>query len=144
MPLVHGTIKPSFTALSGLRLKQVEDRDPDEGGSTLVQCFLCKGMCLMAATIFSTSEVRSKISTILARLQKTKKPVFIARRGKAEAVLLSIERYNAMIDLLEDREDELDMALGQRIREERQAYAAGEGRDLENLLAGLDSSHASG
>jgi len=83
----------------------------------------------MAATIFSTSEVRSKIATILARLQKTKKPVFIARRGKAEAVLLSIERYNAMIDLLEDREDELDMALGQRIREERQAYAAGEGRD---------------
>jgi len=98
----------------------------------------------MAATIFSTSEVRSKIAAILARLQTTKKPVFIARRGKAEAVLLSIERYNAMIDLLEDREDELDMVLGQRIREERQAYASGEGRDLENLITELDSSHVSG
>ena len=62
----------------------------------------------MSATVLSTSEVRSKITAVLNRLQKTKKPVFITRRGKTEAVLLPIERYNAMIDLLKDREDELD------------------------------------
>ena len=84
----------------------------------------------MSANVFSTSEVRSKITAILTRLQKTKKPVFITRRGKTEAVLLPIDRYNAMLDLLEVREDELDTNLGRRTQEERQAYSAGEGRDV--------------
>ena len=86
-------------------------------------------------TLLSTSEIRSKIAAVLTRLQKTKKPVVITRRGKAEAVLIPIERYNAMLDLLEDREDELDKSLGRRLREERQAYAAGEGRDIKDLMA---------
>ena len=90
-------------------------------------------------TLLSTSEIRSKIAAVLTRLQKTKKPVVITRRGKAEAVLIPIERYNAMLDLLEDREDELDTSLGQRIHEERLAYVAGEGRDLNDLLSKLDS-----
>ena len=84
----------------------------------------------MSATVLSASEVRSKITAVLTRLQKTKKPVFITRRGKPEAVLLPIERYNAMIDLLKDREDELDTGQERRTREERQSYAAGEGRDI--------------
>lgn len=40
-----------------------------------------------------------------------------------------------MLDLLEDREDELDVGLGRRIREERQAYTAGEGRDLADVIS---------
>jgi len=84
----------------------------------------------MSATVFSTSEVRSRLTAILTRLQKTKRPVFITRRGKTEAVLLPMDRYNAMLDLLEDREDELDKNLRRIIQEERQAYAAGEGRDI--------------
>ncbi|HKZ84203.1 MAG TPA: type II toxin-antitoxin system Phd/YefM family antitoxin [Anaerolineae bacterium] len=84
----------------------------------------------MSATVLSTSEVRAKIAAILTRLQKTKKPVFITRRGKTEAVLLPMERYNAMIGLLEEREDEVDTNLGRGIQEERQDYMAGEGRDI--------------
>ncbi|HJW83353.1 MAG TPA: type II toxin-antitoxin system Phd/YefM family antitoxin [Anaerolineae bacterium] len=92
----------------------------------------------------STSEVRNKIATVLTRLRRTKRPVVITRRGKAEAVLLSIERYNAMLDLLEDREDEIDTKLGRRLQEDRSDYLAGEGRDLSELIAELDLPHVSG
>jgi hypothetical protein len=40
-----------------------------------------------------------------------------------------------MVDLLEDRADESDVRLGHRLREEREAYARGEGRDLDAFLA---------
>lgn len=65
--------------------------------------------------------------------------IFISRQGKAEAVLLSMDRYNAMMDLLEDREDELDTTLGQRVQEEREAYLRGEGRGFEAFVAGPGS-----
>ena len=94
--------------------------------------------------LLSTSEVRSKIATILTRLHRTRQPVVITRRGKAEAVLLSIERYNAMLDLLEDREDEIDTKLGRRLQEDRSDYLAGEGRDLSELIAELDLPHVPG
>jgi len=97
----------------------------------------------MALTQLSSSEVRARIASVLTRLRKTKRPVYITRHGKAEAVLLSIERYNALMDLLEDREDELDVALGRRLQEERQAYASGAGRDFEDFAAGLESAHVS-
>jgi len=99
--------------------------------------FCTKEVIPMAITILSTSEVRDKIASVLKRLSETGEPVFITRYSKTEAVLLPVDRYNAMMDLLEDREDELDTALGRRIREERQAYARGEGRDFEAFVQEL-------
>ena len=90
----------------------------------------------MAATILPTNEVRNKIGSLLNRLRETEEPIFISRHGQAEAVLLSVDRYNAMMDLLEDREDELDTTLGQRLQEEREAYIRGEGRDFEAFVIG--------
>jgi len=90
----------------------------------------------MTVTILPTNEVRNKIGSLLNRLRETEEPIFISRHGQAEAVLLSVDRYNAMMDLLEDREDELDTALGQRVREEREAYIRGEGRDFEAFVIG--------
>jgi prevent-host-death family protein len=95
-------------------------------------------VCLMNVPVLPTHEVRSKIGEILNRLQQTGEPIFVSRHGKAEAVLLSMDRYSAMIDLLEDREDEQDVMLGQRIQEEREAYSRGEGRDLEVFVTGLE------
>ena len=92
----------------------------------------------MAVIILPTSEVRDKIASVLKRLSETGEPIFITRYSKAEAVLLSIDRYNAMMDLLEDREDELDTALGRRLLEERQAYARAEGRDFEAFVDELE------
>jgi prevent-host-death family protein len=90
----------------------------------------------MAVTILPTNEVRNRIGSLLNRLRETGEPIFISRHGRAKAVLLSVDRYNAMMDLLEDREDELDTALGQRVREEREAYVSGEGRDFEAFVIG--------
>ncbi len=92
----------------------------------------------MTVTI-PTAQVRSKLGSILNELKKTGEPILISRHGKAEAVLIPMSRYDAMMDLLEDREDELDVALGQRIQEERKAYARGEGQDFEALVVGLES-----
>jgi len=92
----------------------------------------------MSMTTLPSSQMRSKIAAVLNKLRKNRKPVFITRYGQPEAVLLSMERYKAMLDLLEDREDELDTMLGKRIHEERQAYKAGEGRDFNSLVAKLD------
>ncbi len=95
----------------------------------------------MTTTVLPTSEVQTKIGAILNKLNETKEPVFISRYGQAEAVLLSLERYNAIMSLLEDREDELDTALGQRIQEEREAFARGEGRNFEAFIAELEPSY---
>ena len=92
----------------------------------------------MAVTILPTTEVRDKIASVLKRLSETGEPVFITRYSKAEAVLLPIDRYNAMMDLLEDREDEMDSALGRRLLEEREAHTRGEGRDFEAFVAELE------
>ena len=50
-----------------------------------------------------------------------------------------IDQYESMIDLLEDREDEFDAQLGRRIREERESYARGEGRDFQAVLPEVDT-----
>ena len=92
----------------------------------------------MAITILPTTEVRDKIASVLNKLSETGEPVFITRYSKAEAVLLPIDRYNAMMDLLEDQEDELDSALGRRLLEEREAYARGEGQDFEAFVTELE------
>ena len=92
----------------------------------------------MSMTTLPSSQMRTKIAAVLNKLRKNRKPVFITRYGQPEAVLLSMERYKAMLDLLEDREDELDTMLGKRIHEERQAYESGKGRDFNSLVAALD------
>jgi len=91
----------------------------------------------MTVTILPTNEVRDRIGSLLNRLRETGEPILISRHGQAEAVLLSMDRYNAMMGLLEDREDELDTTLGQRVQEEREAYLRGEGRDFEAFVVEL-------
>jgi hypothetical protein len=44
-----------------------------------------------------------------------------------------------MMGLLEDREGELDTALGRGIQEEREAYARDDGRDFEAFVSELES-----
>ena len=51
---------------------------------------------------------------------------------------MSVDRYSAIMNLLEDREDESDAELGHRVREERAAFAPGQGRDFEAFVAELE------
>ena len=92
----------------------------------------------MSVTIIPTSEVRNRIAWVINRARSTGEPVFITRYSRPEAVLLSYERYQAMMDLLEDREDETDSELGRRVAEGRAAYERGESRDLDELTNELE------
>ena len=56
-------------------------------------------------------------------------------QGVKREVLISYEMFLAIMDLLEDREDELEKMLGKRITEERQAYTRGEGKSFEAFIA---------
>ncbi|NCO65494.1 MAG: prevent-host-death family protein [Candidatus Aquicultor secundus] len=67
----------------------------------------------MAINILSASEVREQLSRILKSLSEKKEPVFITQYGKAKAVLMDIDRYNALMQLLEDLEDIRDFRLAE-------------------------------
>ncbi len=88
----------------------------------------------MTVQVLSTSSVQKNITSVIERLRETGEPVFITRHSEAEAVLLPIATYRAMLSLLEDREDEMDTALGARIAEARADYASGAGKDFGDFL----------
>ncbi len=78
------------------------------------------------------------IGSVLQRLRETGEPVFVTWFDEIQAVILPVERYYAMMDLLEDLEDEHDEELARRVSEAREAYTCGEGHSLEEFLADLE------
>jgi PHD/YefM family antitoxin component YafN of YafNO toxin-antitoxin module len=81
----------------------------------------------MGVKILPSSTVRDKISSILKEFSEDDTPCFVTQYGKARAVLVDIHRYNAMMSLLEDIEDENDSMLAKRVEEARAEYSAGKG-----------------
>lgn len=78
------------------------------------------------------------VGSILKRLRETGEPIFVTLFDEIQAVVLPVERYYAIMDLLEDMEDERDEELARRVREAREAYAAGESRNLDEFLTELE------
>jgi prevent-host-death family protein len=68
----------------------------------------------MSVKILPSSEVRDRIASILKQLSKDKKPVFITQYSRAKAVLVDIDEYNTLMDLLEDLEDIADFRVAER------------------------------
>jgi len=56
---------------------------------------------------FSVTELKRKTSKVLEQVKKTKEPVYIISHSKPEAVVLDLEKYNAVEKTLEDLEDVL-------------------------------------
>jgi len=54
-------------------------------------------------SIVSVADARNRLSDVIARSQS--EAVFIERRGKRAAVLVSPEQYERMLEALEDAED---------------------------------------
>ena len=88
----------------------------------------------MGIRIVPASEVRDRMASVVEEITRDGEPCFITQYGKANAVLLSIDRYEAMMDLLEDKEDETDSELARRVKEARAHYKAGQGRGLSEYL----------
>lgn len=76
----------------------------------------------MSTKLLATSYVREHMAEVMDELHQEKELYFVTQHGKPIAVLMDIARYEMMMDLLEDREDERDSMLGMRIAEARTEY----------------------
>ena len=88
----------------------------------------------MALKIIPASEVRSRLATVLNDVERDGEPCFITQHGRSKAVLMSMDRYQAMMDIMEDREDEEDSELAARIAEARRDYKAVKGVRYHDYL----------
>lgn len=80
--------------------------------------------------IIPVTDLRQDAAAALKRVRTSRQPVVITQRGRAAAVMLSIEAY-------EDREHEREL-LRLLARGERE-IAEGTGHDLASVLAEADS-----
>jgi prevent-host-death family protein len=92
----------------------------------------------MLSSTLSVSEAKEQLEALLCELPGTERSVIITGKGEEAAVLLSIERYRWMMDILEDWEDDHDEELGRQMREELEAYRRGEGQDLKSFSTDLN------
>ncbi len=80
-------------------------------------------------TIIPITDLRQDAAAALKRARDSRQPVVITQRGRAAAVLVSIETYKAS-----EQERDLLRLLAKGDRE----IAAGKGHDLEAVLADAD------
>ena len=79
--------------------------------------------------IIPVSDLRQDAATVLKRVQASQQPLVITQRGRAAAIMLSLEAY----ERLAHNQDLLDvLARGE------QEIAAGAGHDLDDVLAEAD------
>jgi prevent-host-death family protein len=80
--------------------------------------------------IMPVTDLRQDAAAALERVRTTKRPLVITQRGRAAAVLLSVEAYE-----IAEHERELLRLLARGERE----LAAGEGHDLDQVLKEADA-----
>jgi prevent-host-death family protein len=80
--------------------------------------------------IIPISDLRQDAAKVLKRLRDSKEPLVITQRGRAAAVMLSVEAYDRS-----ERDRELLCLLAKGEKE----IEAGEGYDLNSVLAEADA-----
>jgi prevent-host-death family protein len=80
--------------------------------------------------IIPISDLRQDAAKILKRVRDSREPIVITQRGRAAAVMLSVEAFEQS-----ERERELLRLLAKGERE----IEAGEGHDLDSVLAEADA-----
>jgi prevent-host-death family protein len=80
--------------------------------------------------IIPITDLRQDAASVLKRVRESKQPIFITQRGRAAAVIQSPEAYERGE---QDREQLRNLARGDK------EIAAGEGHDLESVLAEADA-----
>jgi prevent-host-death family protein len=79
--------------------------------------------------ILAVSDLRQDAADVLGRVRKSGQPLFITQRGRATAVLMSVESY-------EQTERELEIL--KRIARGEKEVRAGKGHDLDDVMAEAD------
>lgn len=64
---------------------------------------LPRWMYIWAMATVRVTEARAQLPDLLSTVQS--EPVFLQRRGRVEAVIVSVEQYERMMDALEEAED---------------------------------------
>lgn len=80
--------------------------------------------------IISVSDLRQDAAGVLKRVRNSHQPLIVTQRGRAAAVMLSVQSYEQV-----ERERQI---LHHLLRGERE-IAAGKGYDLESVLADADA-----
>jgi prevent-host-death family protein len=80
--------------------------------------------------IIPVSDLRQDAAKVLKRVKDSREPVVITQRGRAAAVMLSVEAFEQS-----ERDRELLRLLAKGERE----IEAGEGQDLDSVLAEADA-----
>jgi len=80
--------------------------------------------------IIPVSDLRQDAAAILKRIRESSEPLIVTQRGRAAAVMLSIESF--------ERADHERQLLRELLRGEKE-IAAGASHDLESVLAEADS-----
>jgi PHD/YefM family antitoxin component YafN of YafNO toxin-antitoxin module len=84
---------------------------------------------LMSVVTMPVSEVRKELNALLSKLSK---PLFVTQHVKA--VMLGIDRYNSLVDELEDARDDRDAELAKAVAEARTAGPGGDTVPLADVL----------
>ena len=79
--------------------------------------------------ILPVSDLRQGAADVLGRVRRTRQPVIITQRGRAAAVLMSVESY-------EKAGRELEIL--KRIARGEKEVRAGKGHDLDDVMADAD------
>jgi prevent-host-death family protein len=79
--------------------------------------------------IIPVSELRQGAAGVLGRVRKTGQPVIITQRGRAAAVLVSIDAYE---------KSERDLEILKRIARGEKELRTGRGHDLADVMADAD------
>jgi len=80
--------------------------------------------------IITVSDLRQDAAKVLKRVKDSREPIVITQRGRAAAVMLSVEAFEQS-----ERDRELLCLLAKGERE----IEAGEGHDLDSVLAEADA-----
>lgn len=88
----------------------------------------------MPIKIYPSTELRSHTKKILQEVVREPDACYITVHGKAEAVLLSVDKYNYLVSELEDRFDEQDPVLARQIKKARENYRRGKGIPFREWL----------
>jgi prevent-host-death family protein len=80
--------------------------------------------------IIPVSDLRQDAAKVIKRVKDSREPIVITQRGRAAAVMLSVEAFEQS-----ERDRELLRLLAKGERE----IEAGEGHDLESVLAEADA-----
>jgi len=80
--------------------------------------------------IIPVSDLRQDAAKVLKRVRESREPVVITQRGRAAAVMLSVEAFE---------QSERDKELLRLLAKGEKEIEAGEGHDLDSVLAEADA-----